>query len=276
MRNLKEGSSGPDVVRLQERLKELGFNPGAIDGQFDLGTEAAVLAFQRSKGLLADGIVGPRTFRALGLDLEVVIPSVIPAVTVAVVSRMFPVTPIDNIKHNLPFVLDALVNTELVDRKMVLMALSTIRAETESFRPVSEGLSRFNSSPGGRPFDLYDFRQDLGNQGPPDGERYKGRGYIQLTGRFNYGKYGQLIHLGSRLLEEPELANQPEIAASLLASFLKDKEIPIKQSLLEGDLRRARRLVNGGAHGVDRFIDSFETGLKLIPEELAVAAPARA
>ncbi|MCL4850030.1 MAG: peptidoglycan-binding protein [Bryobacteraceae bacterium] len=276
MRNLKEGSSGPDVVRLQERLKELGFNPGAIDGQFDLGTEAAVLAFQRSKGLLADGIVGPRTFRALGLDLEVVIPSVIPAVTVAVVSRMFPVTPIDNIKHNLPFVLDALVNTELVDRKMVLMALSTIRAETESFRPVSEGLSRFNSSPGGRPFDLYDFRQDLGNQGPPDGERYKGRGYIQLTGRFNYGNYGQLIHLGSRLLEEPELANQPEIAASLLASFLKDKEIPIKQSLLEGDLRRARRLVNGGAHGVDRFVDSFETGLKLIPEELAVAAPARA
>jgi len=276
MRNLKEGSSGPDVVRLQERLKQLGFNPGAIDGQFDLGTEAAVLAFQRSEGLLADGIVGPRTIRALGLDLEVVIPSIIPAVTVAVVSRMFPVTPIDNIKHNLPFVLDALVNTELVDRKMVLMALSTIRAETESFRPVSEGLSRFNSSPGGRPFDLYDFRQDLGNQGPPDGERYKGRGYIQLTGRFNYGKYGQLIRLGNRLLEEPELANQPEIAASLLASFLKDKEIPIKQAVLEGDLRMARRLVNGGAHGVDRFIDSFETGLKLIPEELGVAAPARA
>ena len=36
---------------------------------------------------------------------------------------------------------------------MVLMALATIRAETESFEPISEGKSKFNTSPGGRPFD---------------------------------------------------------------------------------------------------------------------------
>ena len=64
---LKEGSSGDDVVRLQEHLKELNFSPGGVDGDFGPATEAAVLAFQRSRGLLADGIVGPRTARALGL-----------------------------------------------------------------------------------------------------------------------------------------------------------------------------------------------------------------
>ena len=66
---------------------------------------------------------------------------------------------------------------------MILMALATICAETGSFLPISEGQSHFNTSPGGHPFDLYDSRADLGNLGPPDGERFKGRGFIQLTGR---------------------------------------------------------------------------------------------
>ena len=55
------GSSGPAVRRLQQRLRELHFNPGALDGESGLATEAAVLAFQRSEGLLPDGIAGPRT-----------------------------------------------------------------------------------------------------------------------------------------------------------------------------------------------------------------------
>ncbi|MCI0488264.1 MAG: peptidoglycan-binding protein [Blastocatellia bacterium] len=67
MRILKVEDSGPEVSRLQERLKESGFNPGAIDGRFGLGTEAAVIAFQKSKDLLADGIAGPKTLGALGL-----------------------------------------------------------------------------------------------------------------------------------------------------------------------------------------------------------------
>ncbi len=147
---------------------------------------------------------------------------------------------------------------------MTLMALATIRAETEGFVPISEGQSRFNTSPGGHPFDLYDSRRDLGNQGPPDGARYCGRGFIQLTGRSNYQRHGSAIGLGARLLDEPDLANQPDIAARLLTSFLKGKERLIKEALIEGDLRTARKLVNGGSHGLDRFTDAYTIGDRLI------------
>src|SRR4029077_18537819 len=56
---LQEGASGAQVVTLQTKLKAMGFSPGLIDGNFGPGTEAAVLAFQKSQGLLADGVVGP-------------------------------------------------------------------------------------------------------------------------------------------------------------------------------------------------------------------------
>ena len=153
---------------------------------------------------------------------------------------------------------------ELGDKPMILMALATIRAETETFQPISEGTSKFNTSPGGHPFDLYDNRRDLGNQGPPDGEQFRGRGFIQLTGRVNYQSCGKLIGLDDQLTKKPELANDPKIAAQLLAAFLKGKERQIKEALLDNDLRTARRLVNGGSHGLDRFSDAYTRGDALL------------
>lgn len=270
-RLLELNSVGPDVANLQQSLTDAGFNPGSIDGSFDLATEAAVIAFQRSEGLAADGIVGPRTAKALGLGAVPEIPSSIPGVTVQVVSRMFPATPIGNIRTNLPFVLSSLVEGSLVDRAMVLMALSTIRAETESFEPISEGRSRFNTSPSGHPFDLYDKRKDLGNTGAPDGARFCGRGFVQLTGRDNYTKYGK--KLGKDLVGNPELANEPTVAADLLALFIGDHEDRIREALATNDLRTARRLVNGGSNGLDRFEDAFKTGSLLIPAPQLQPAP---
>jgi peptidoglycan L-alanyl-D-glutamate endopeptidase CwlK len=269
MQPLRLNAQGADVSRLQERLKELGFNPGKIDGDFGTGTEAAVIAFQRSEGLLADGVVGVNTLRALGFEVAaetLAAQSVLSQVTVGIVSRMFPLTPLDNIKKNLPFVLTALQERDLTDRDMVLMALSTIRAETAGFVPIDEGKSRFNTSPGGKPFDLYDNRKDLGNRGPTDGADFKGRGFIQLTGRNNYQTIGQA--LGLDLVGTPALANKPDVAARILALFLKNKERPIREALLENDLRTARRLVNGGSHGLDAFSDAFRTGDALLPPGL--------
>ena len=264
MDTLQLGSRGPAVVDLQKRLAAANFNPGAVDGDFGPATQAAVLAFQKSTGLLADGVAGPRTLEALGLTDDDSLPSVVDQVTPRLVSEVFPFTPVDNIKANLPVVLAALQAAQLGDKQMVLMALATIRAETESFQPVSEGQSRFNTSPGGAPFDLYDNRSDLGNQGPTDGADFRGRGFIQLTGRANYERCGGLIGMGGELVANPALANQPDVAARLLAAFLRDKERPIKEALVEQDLRTARKLVNGGSAGLDRFVDAYMRADRLL------------
>jgi peptidoglycan L-alanyl-D-glutamate endopeptidase CwlK len=183
---------------------------------------------------------------------------------------MFPVTPIGNIKASLPPVLDALISAKLPDRAMVLMALGTIRAETESFQPISEGQSRFNTSPSGHPFDLYDNRHDLGNTGAPDGVNFRGRGFVQLTGRANYTRYA--AEIGVDLISNPEFANDSQIAAKLLARFLGDREDRIREALAVNDLATARRLVNGGSNGLDRFTDAFNKGMQLIPEPAQATA----
>ncbi len=283
---LKQGSSGPAVKDLQQKLKSLGFDPKGVDGHFGPGTLAAVIAFQKSKKLGADGLVGLATLAAIraaakaghgttgdaaktgtttdiddasddGLDE-------VPEVGVGAVAKMFLGVPVKNIEENLSFVLKALEDAGLGDLDMILMALATIRAETGNFTPLSEFQSKFNTPPGGPPFSLYDNRKDLGNQGPPDGANFRGRGYIQLTGRNNYRIHGEAIGLGDQLITNPKLANDPEIAGKLLASFLKSQEKAIRQALAKGDLKKARKLVNGGSHGLAEFTAAFNIGKKVL------------
>jgi len=65
---LQEGEIGPEVKQLQQRLQQQGFNPGSVDGIFGVGTKAAVIAFQKAKGLEADGSVGQKTWTTLNLS----------------------------------------------------------------------------------------------------------------------------------------------------------------------------------------------------------------
>lgn len=62
---LSLGASGEEVKALQQRLKSLGLYNGAIGGNFGPGTEAAVKAFQKMKGLTVDGWAGPQTLAKL-------------------------------------------------------------------------------------------------------------------------------------------------------------------------------------------------------------------
>lgn len=264
MASLKLGSSGPQVTALQQQLQQRGFDPGQIDGQFVPSTAAAVQAFQESVGLPADGQAGPNTMAALKM------PTVTSNVTIDMVAEMFPATPRVNIQFHLPFVLKALLDAKLADKSMVLMALGTVRAETAAFLPIDEFVSAFNTSPGGIPFDLYDNRQSLGNQGPPDGALFRGRGFVQLTGRANYQQIGATIGMGDQLVQEPDLANDPDIAAKILAAFLRSKEDQIRQALQAADLGKARKLVNGGSHGLTDFADAFQRGQGLIPDDVQV------
>ncbi|HET9020676.1 MAG TPA: peptidoglycan-binding protein [Ornithinibacter sp.] len=63
--NLVRGDSGPEVRALQVRLTELGYWLGRPDGSFGALTQQAVYAIQKAAGLRRDGVVGPRTTRAL-------------------------------------------------------------------------------------------------------------------------------------------------------------------------------------------------------------------
>ncbi|MCP5034155.1 MAG: peptidoglycan-binding protein, partial [Actinomycetia bacterium] len=56
---LRLGSAGQAVLTLEQRLVELGFDPGTVDMSFDTSTRTAVVAFQRAANISADGLVGP-------------------------------------------------------------------------------------------------------------------------------------------------------------------------------------------------------------------------
>ncbi|MBE6835863.1 MAG: spore cortex-lytic enzyme [Ruminococcaceae bacterium] len=64
----KLGSRGDEVRRIQTKLKQLGYYNGAVDGIYGSATRKAVISFQRSCGLTADGIAGPKTLLYLGLS----------------------------------------------------------------------------------------------------------------------------------------------------------------------------------------------------------------
>ena len=271
------GASGADVDKLAKALaKELGEDAASFPVLERAGAEigdefiAAVKRWQSGIGIIADGIVGPRCQVLLGLiapqgdrfgglDLNV-----------GNVSRLFPATKPANIARYLPYIEAALGVAELTDRAMVVGALGTIRAETEGFVPISEFQSKFNTPPGGRPFSLYDGR--LGN-GPGEGALYKGRGFIQLTGRANYRTYGG--KLGVDLERFPELANAPEIAALLLALFLADKANAFREAVAADKLDKARKLVNGGSHGLASFKNTFELAAGVWPPEPAPVGAGR-
>jgi peptidoglycan hydrolase-like protein with peptidoglycan-binding domain len=69
MRVLKLNSHGDDVAKWQQFLLDAGFKPGIADGFFGPATETATIAFQRKRGLTADGVVGNETFgKAMTLD----------------------------------------------------------------------------------------------------------------------------------------------------------------------------------------------------------------
>lgn len=57
--------SKDELFRIQQRLAHKGYDPGPVDGVWGRRTESAVRAFQSDNGLLADGIVGPKTFQTL-------------------------------------------------------------------------------------------------------------------------------------------------------------------------------------------------------------------
>jgi predicted chitinase len=94
----------------------------------------------------------------------------------------------------------------------------------------------------------------LGNKKVGDGARYKGRGYIQLTGRYNYKRAGEA--LGLPLEAKPELVEKPEVAAQVAVWFWKNRVQPRVDDF--GDTRAATKPINSGLKGLEDRKDKFQ------------------
>lgn len=156
----------------------------------------------------------------------------------------------ENVQRYWPPLANALNEAGITDSNSIMAVLATIRTEVGDFAPIPEEASG----------SAYEGRSDLGNTEPGDGVRYKGRGFIQLTGRANYREYGQ--KLGIDLENNPDLALDPTVSCKILVQYFKDRGID--NLAANGDWRGVRKAVNGGYNGWDTFaqaVDSLQNNL---------------
>lgn len=138
---------------------------------------------------------------------------------------------------------------------------ATVAVETGlTFCPIEEdgGASYFIRMYWSNPY----VRKQLGNTSPADAINYHGRGYIQLTGKFNYVQASEALDMS--LWANPGLACDPNIAAKVLWWFWTARKLdklcgsvsantPPEQKLMV--YQQVRRLVNGGLNGLNLYME---------------------
>jgi predicted chitinase len=157
--------------------------------------------------------------------------------------------PQENVERYWPGIASALQEAGMTSPEEVAAVLATIKVETGSFEPLTELADGW----------AYEGREDLGNTEPGDGPRFKGRGFIQLTGRDNYEHYGAL--LGVDLATNPDLALDPEVSARILVRYFQERNVD--DAARAGDWGSVRSLVNGGYNGWDVFAAAVDATLAL-------------
>lgn len=115
----------------------------------------------------------------------------------------------------------------------------------------------------------YEGRADLGNTQSGDGPRYKGRGFVQLTGRDEYQRAGDL--LGLDLIGNPDLAADPHVAGLTLGWYFASHGL--RGVCDNQDWYAVRRIVNGGYNGISRFLGCISNLLAIPDEPTPPAAP---
>jgi putative chitinase len=90
----------------------------------------------------------------------------------------------------------------------------------------------------------------LGNTADGDGFRFRGRGYVQITGRANYGNLGRLLGMGDALVQNPDLALDPNVAYRIMSLGMRNGSFTGKKlsDYINGnscDYVNARRIING-------------------------------
>ena len=208
---LKLGSEGEDVKRLQIKL---GVDP---IGKFGPKTDAAVKAWQSRNGLTADGIVGPNTWARLMGE------SVTPAPVI--ITEPAPVASVGGLKleklrgHIPDAVIAQIPDTAAKFQINTPLRLAHFLAqcghESGGFRVTQENLNysakglmgifkkyfptqalaeSYQRQPQKIANKVYANRMSNGSEDSGDGFKFRGRGYIQLTGRANYTAFGKAIN----------------------------------------------------------------------------------
>lgn len=239
---LTQAAKDIELMRqIQIRLRDLGMPIGKPDGLYGPVTRSAIARFCKAFGWSGNEIT-PAVAKEL-IQCKV-IPGFDPLLGMASPEMVATILqcPLNDPQTYLPGVLEALYEKGILDKPTLIATLATIKVETGGFRPIHE-------LGGPTYFKRYDGRKDLGNTQSGDGSRYHGRGYIQLTGRANYRRYGQ--KLGVPLEANPDLALDPKISAKILTSYFYDRGVD--DAARAGDWRKVRKLVNGGYNGWDVF-----------------------
>lgn len=165
--------------------------------------------------------------------------------------------PLANVEKNWPLVTEALAALKILDLATEVAAIATIGAESYLFAPEKE---QGNEAYFRR---MYEFKRARGNNESGDGARFCGRGFIPVLGRAEYARFGKLV--GADLMEDPDRALDPAVAARILAYDFMLKGVP--KAAAEGDWVKVHRLVRGDLSGWKRFNGILIPLLKLLPEQ---------
>jgi putative chitinase len=209
---LKVGSKGEDVKKLQAKL-----GVGA-DGVFGKGTEDAVKSFQTKNGLTPDGLVGEGTWNKLfGMQQLITEPSS-PVVAQPVTSVAG--LKLENLRGHIPEAVinqipDTAARFELNTPLRLAHFLAQCGHESGGFKATQENLNysasglkgifgkyfkeaglaeQYQRNPQKIASRVYGGRMGNGPESTGDGYKFRGRGYIQLTGKDNYTAFGRAIN----------------------------------------------------------------------------------
>lgn len=149
-----------------------------------------------------------------------------------------------------PYVESALFEFGILQPQRIAMWLAQVGHESGGFfytREIASGKA-------------YEGRKDLGNTQPGDGERFRGRGLIQITGRANYKQAGDALDVN--LIENPEMLESDELAARSAAWFWHSRNL--NRFADAGDAVGATKIINGGTNGLDDRKRRWEVAKRIL------------
>lgn len=279
---LKLGSQGEEVTKLQIKL---GVDPV---GKFGPKTEAAVKGWQSAHGLTPDGIVGDATWAKLFVEVAEV-PS--PPIIVQPTASIAPQTAfkLDNLKGHIPQgVIDQIPDTAskfgITNNLRLAHFLAQCGHESGGFRAVSENLNysakgllgifrkyftnvnlalQYERKPEKIANRVYASRMGNGNEASGDGYKYRGRGYIQLTGKDNYSLFDATVP--ESIIAQPDLVATKYPLASAAFFFKRNNLWAICDRGSTTDVVTAvTKRVNGGTIGLADRQKHFNEYFKLL------------